>query len=260
MLPRRRPSRCSIGTLVILLGIVLLLSSCSHIVRGVASSASNTAILIDFNIDTNGQINITIGAEFATPIVNTSVTGTHIMREPKEADDPFYVVFVDGDSGRQESAYEVDAQGQSVRIQARNENVDLLISEGRIDVIMHGPSTVRISTPPDPIPADSAAPSTAFESGNPETSVPDISSPEEAERVRNAEEGAVLKTIRALNLRTGPGVENTVLLEIPNEAHLILLDQVAFASDGGMWCNVRYGETEGWVNRAYIWVQGVNMP
>jgi hypothetical protein len=214
------------------------MSSCAPFVRGATRLASNSALLIDFNIDTNGMVTVTAGSEFATPIINASLTGSHVLNE-SDSEEKFHVVF---NSTQQVFVYEVDTHGQPVVIQAENENVALHINGNTIDVIVHGPSILRIENIPVP-----------------QTPV-EISSPLEVESIQNASVAAVLRTVPSLNLRSGPGVEHNILTVLPSEAPLTLLDQVKFANDGGMWCKVQYGQTVGWVNRAYIWVRGVNEP
>lgn len=61
--------------------------------------------------------------------------------------------------------------------------------------------------------------------------------------------GSTLRvTASALNLRSGPGTSNSVLIVMPNDARVTL---VASAPRSG-WYNVRYSSTTGWASGQYL--------
>ena len=61
--------------------------------------------------------------------------------------------------------------------------------------------------------------------------------------------GSILRvTASALNLRTGAGTSNSIILVMPNDARVTLLR----SSPSSGWYNVRYSSTSGWASGQYL--------
>lgn len=57
-----------------------------------------------------------------------------------------------------------------------------------------------------------------------------------------------------LNVHSGPGVENTIIGELPYdiEDQMLFFTRLDYASDGSVWANIHTNQLNGWVNRVFL--------